>query len=185
MVGARSGAGLDFSCLTQVQPTHWAEGQGRASPGLPPTQFLHAQRSPPQWRACVRACMHICVCVCVCAHPPPRGATLPVTDGASRGVAFKHRHPLVGAPGLDCSHPGTGAAESCLPFSFPLKRDLPLALPLPGITWGGKVFAAGSSAILRTTLQLCGMGALGQHGVSGQMLHKPPPSPCAGVSQTR
>ena len=74
------------------------------------------------------------------AHTP-RGATLPVVDGAFRGVVFKDSDPLAGAPGLDCSQPGTEAAECHLPLSFPLKQDLPLALPLSGITWGGKVLA--------------------------------------------
>lgn len=52
----------------------------------------------------------------------PQGAMLPVIDSASgRGDTFKHSDPLAGVLELDCSYPGTGAAESHLPLSFPLK----------------------------------------------------------------
>ena len=51
-----------------------------------------------------------------------QGAMLPVTDSASgRGDTYKHSDPLGGVLELDCSYPGTGAAESHLPLSFPLK----------------------------------------------------------------
>lgn len=64
------------------------------------------------------------------AHEP-WGTALPVVDGTSM-VVFKHSDPLAGAPGIDFSHPGTGAAESHLPFSLPLKQDLPPCQVSPG-----------------------------------------------------
>lgn len=65
--------------------------------------------------------------ISVCLEEPlsvahtPQGPTLPAADSTSGVVAFKHNDPLAGAPGLDCSQPGSGAAENHLPFSFPLK----------------------------------------------------------------
>lgn len=163
----RAPAALQGWMPHQAQPTVTGTGLS-CPPWVPPTQLLHA------WRSLLRG---------------TPGSLLGLRCLQARGT-----DPWAGAPALGCSHPGSGAAESLLPLSFPLKWDLPLSLPGSGISWGGKALAATRAGQPRPDRRaqehypksyspcLCQPSMAGPRW--GDAI-KPPPNPCAGESQAQ